>query len=379
MASKLLMNIRKERKVRYAVVGLGHLAQVAVLPAFKRATNSELVALISGDPKKTARLNKQYCVERICSYDEYEKCLSEGVDAVYIVLPNHLHREFTVRACDAGVHVLCEKPMAVTVEDCKAMIEAARKNKRKLMIAYRLHFEKGNLEAVEAARRGRLGELRFFSSEFAQQVVKDNVRLTEPVRKGGGPVFDMGVYCINAARYLFQAEPTEIFATSASRQDPRFRKTEEMTTAVMHFPGERLATFTASFGVADIGRYTLVGTKGVLTADPAYDYSEAINLEIQAGDKKRKQNFAKRDQFAAEISYFSDCVLKNKQPEPSGEEGMADVRIVEAIYESAREGKVVRLSRFAKKARPTLSQEIRRPPHRMPKTIAVESPSGEAA
>jgi glucose-fructose oxidoreductase len=373
------MKTSNHRKVRYAVIGLGHLAQVAVLPAFARARNSELVALVSGDPKKQSKLAKMYGVKCVYAYDQYEECLAQGVDAVYIILPNHLHREFSVRAAEAGVHVLCEKPMAVSSEDCRDMIAAARKNKCKLMIAYRLHFEKANLEAIDLVGRGRLGDLRFFSSDFAQQVVADNVRLTEPVKRGGGPIYDMGVYCINAARYLFRSEPTKVLATSASDGSARFRKAGEMTTVIMRFPQERIATFTASFGAADIGRYTLVGTKGTLTADPAYEYAEGLNLEIKVDGKSRKKQFPKRDQFAAEISYFSDCILKNKQPEPSGEEGLADVRVVEAIYESARTGKLVRLRSFAKKRRPSPAQEIHRLPHGKPETINTESPSGEAA
>ena len=308
-------------KVRYAVVGLGHIAQVAVLPAFAKARNSELVALISNDSRKRSKLAKMYQVDRLHSYDEYEECLTQDIDAVYVALPNHLHREFTVRALEAGVHVLCEKPMAVTSRECGDMILAAQKNKRKLMIAYRLHFEKANLEAIETARSGRLGDLRFFTSAFAQQVVAHNVRLTEAIEKGGGPVWDMGVYCINAARYLFGSEPTEVLATSASIGGSRFQKTEEMTSVTMRFPKERLATFTASFGAADIGRYTLVGTKGVLTADPAYEYAEGLSLEITANGKSRKREFPKRDQFAAEINYFSDCISNNRDPEPSGAEG----------------------------------------------------------
>ena len=148
------------RKIRYAVVGLGHLAQVAVLPAFDRAQNSELVAIVSDDPEKREKLAKKYGLERTYSYDDYEKALFD-VDAVYIVLPNHLHREYTVRTAQAHVHVLCEKPMAVTEEDCEAMIDAANQNDVKLMIAYRLHFEKGNLEAIKLAKSGKLGKLRF--------------------------------------------------------------------------------------------------------------------------------------------------------------------------------------------------------------------------
>jgi glucose-fructose oxidoreductase len=373
------MTKSKSRKIRYAVVGLGHLAQVAVLPAFASSRNSQLVALVSGDPKKESKMAKQYQVDRVYSYDEYEDCLAQDVDAVYIVLPNHLHREFTIRAAQAGVHVICEKPMAVTSDECREMIAAARKAKRKLMIAYRLHFERANLDAINMARRGKFGDLRFFSSEFAQQVVKDNVRLTEPLKKGGGPIYDMGVYCINAARYLFGSEPTEILAMSANAGPTRFRKTEEMTTVTLRFPEERLATFTASFGAADIGRYALVGTKGVLTADPAYEYAEALKLKIQVNGKSQNREFAKRDQFAAEISYFSDCILNDREPEPSGEEGLADVRVIEAIYESVSTGKAVRLPKFAKKRRPGRAQEIYRRPHGKPETVDVESPSGEAA
>src|SRR5712671_4659908 len=166
---------KPNQKIRYAVVGIGHLAQVAVLPAFKGAANSELAAIVSGDAEKRNKLGKKYCIEQVYSYDEYDRALSE-VDAVYLVLPNHLHREYAVRAAQAGVHVLCEEPMAVTEADCEAMIEAAEANDVKLMIAYRLHFEEGNLAAIRLARNGKLGNLRAFSSEFAQQVVADNIR-----------------------------------------------------------------------------------------------------------------------------------------------------------------------------------------------------------
>src|SRR5436309_10737440 len=171
------MRSNERRKIRYAVAGLGHIAQVAILPAFEQTKTAELVALISGDPEKQTKLRKKYDVDRIYSYEEYEECLARGVDAVYIVLPNNMHREFTVRALEAGVHVLCEKPMAVSEEDCDAMIRAAEKNDRKLMIDYRLHFEKGNLEAIELAQDEKLGDLWLFTSEVAQQVDPDSIRL----------------------------------------------------------------------------------------------------------------------------------------------------------------------------------------------------------
>lgn len=371
-------NRRYGQKIRYALVGLGHIAQVAVLPAFKTAKNSELAAIVSGDPEKHDKLRRKYRIDRIYSYEEFDECLQQGVDAVYIALPNHLHREYAIRAAKAGVHVLCEKPMAPTEQDCKAMIAAAEENGVKLMVAYRLHFEKANLEAVRLAQSGKLGDLRFFGSEFAQMLDPDNVRVTEPTEKGGGPVYDMGVYCINASRYLFRAEPSEISAFSARKEEYRF-KAEEMTSVVMRFPGERLATFTCSFGAADIGQYSLVGTEGTLVADPAYEYAEGLKLRVTIDGKTKTRQFPKRDQFAAEIVYFSDCILRNKEPEPSGYEGLADVRVIEAIYESVRTGRLVRLPPFSKKLRPTPQQEIQRPAHGLPKTVNAKSPSGEAA
>ena len=365
---------KSNRKIRYVVVGLGHLAQVAVLPAFKKAQNSELVALVSGDAEKRYKIGKKYAIQQVYSYHDYEKALFSA-DAVYIVLPNHLHREFAVRAANAGVHVLCEKPMAPTEQDCEAMIDAASHNHVKLMIAYRLHFEEANLEAVRMAKHGKLGKLRIFDSEFAQQVAAGNVRITEPVENGGGPLYDMGVYCINAARYLFGAEPTEVFALSANGGDARFRKVEEMTSVVMRFPEDRLATFTCSFGSADISRYTLAGTKGLLTADPAYDYNLALNQQITIGEKTTTRKFAKRDQFAAQLVYFSDCVLKDKEPEPSGLEGLADVRIIRAAYESVRSGRAVKVPDSPPKKRPTSQREIHRAPHSKPKTVNVKPPS----
>src|SRR5262245_53602082 len=162
--------------VRYAVVGLGHIAQAAVLPAFAHASrNSRLAALVSDDRSKLKSLSRKYRIRDAYSYDDYDACL-EQVDAVYIALPNSMHAEYTIRAARAGVHVLCEKPMAVTAGECERMIEACREHRVKLMIAYRLHFEEINLAAVDLVRRGRIGEPKFFNSSFSLTVRGGNVR-----------------------------------------------------------------------------------------------------------------------------------------------------------------------------------------------------------
>jgi predicted dehydrogenase len=363
-------------KIRYAVVGLGYIAQVAVLPTFAKAKNSKLVALVSGDSTKLKKLSKKYEVPLTYSYDEYDDCLKSGeVDAVYIALPNSMHRDYTVAACRAGIHVLCEKPMAVTESECEDMIRAASENDVKLMIAYRLHFEEANLKAVELAQSGKLGDLRVFNSVFTMQVKKGDIRLKKDL--GGGTLYDIGIYCINAARYIFQAEPLEVTAFSANNGEERFEEVDEMTSAILRFPDERLAAFTSSFGAADISAYQVVGTEGHLRVDPAYEFAEALKHHLTIKGKTRERTFPKRDQFAPELLYFSDCILNGKTPEPSGKEGLADVRIIRALYQSASTGEPIKLAAFERKTRPTIEQEIHEPPVKKPELVRAASPTRE--
>jgi predicted dehydrogenase len=365
------------RIVRYAVVGQGYIAQAAVLPAFRHARrNSRLVALVSGDLTKRRELGRKYDVATY-SYDEYETCLRSGdVDAVYIALPNSMHREYTLRAAECGVHVLCEKPLAVTEEECRDMIAACRRRKVKLMTAYRLHFERATLQALrDTGSRGVIGEPRLFVSSFTMNVEPPNIRLES--KMGGGTLYDIGIYCINAARYLFRAEPTEVFAWSATTGERRFSQTPEMFSAILRFPGERLAAFTCSFGAADSGWYQVGGTKGLLRMDPAYEYAEPLTHHLTIDGKTMKKRFPKRDQFAPELLHFSDSVLKNREPEPSGREGLADVRVIAALHESARKGRPVELPEFEHRRRPTLGQAEDKPPVEMPELVHAESPSGE--
>jgi predicted dehydrogenase len=347
------------RTIRYAVVGLGHIAQVAVLPAFAHATrNSRLAAVVSGDRAKRREIAKRYGIEQTFTYDEFDECL-RVVDAVYIALPNSMHSEYTVRAARAGVHVLCEKPMAVTVDECRQMITACRKANVKLMIAYRLHFETLNLNAIELARRGELGELKYFNSSFSMTVRRGDIRTKRSY--GGGTLYDIGVYCINAARNLFRNEPTQVSALSINSGLSSLSEIDETTAATLRFGNDQLATFVTSFRAADVAAYRIVGTKGDLHADPAYEYSEGLEYTFTRDGKTTRKYFGKRDQFGPELVYFSDCILNDRKPEPSGEEGMQDVRIVQALYKSATSRKPVSLPPFARELRPTRRQRITRP------------------
>jgi predicted dehydrogenase len=371
---KASSRFKSRKKIRYAVVGLGHIAQVAVLPAFKHAAeNSALAALVSGDERKLRVLGKKYDVEDLFTYAQYEACLQSGlIDAVYIALPNHLHRQYAECAAKFGVHVLCEKPMALTTEDCRAMITAATEHDVKLMVAYRLHFEKANLEAIEIAKSGKIGDVRVFDSTFSFQVRDGNIRVRK--KAGGGTVYDIGIYCINAARAIFQSEPIEVFAFSACGREKRFAEVDEMTSAVIKFPDGKFATFTSSFGVEYSARYDVLGTKGRLRVEPAFEYSAPIRHELISGSKKKVKKFAKRDQFAPELLYFSKCILENRDPEPSGVEGMADVRVIQAIYQSARKGVPIRLAELERDQRPSSRNEISLPPIREPEPLRAGAP-----
>ena len=365
-----------DRKVRYAVVGAGNIAQVAVLPAFEHAQeNSLLVALISGDPTKRELLPERYrTVEAVGGYDDYERVLAEAdVDAVYVATPNTLHREFTERAARIGVHVLCEKPMAPTVADCEAMIAVCREHAVKLMIAYRLHFEEANLAAIEALRAGKIGDPRIFSSVFTQQVRPADIR-TRPALAGGA-IYDMGVYPINAARYLFREEPIEVLAAVSSSGDQRFHGVDETTTAVLRFASGRVAQLTVSLGASSAGWYRVVGTEGDLHAEPIYAYEKALRHRLTTEGKTSEREFPKRDQFAPELVEFSRCVLEDREPEPAGEEGLADIRIVEAILRSASTGKAVQLEPWSRAQRPDMRQEMHKPPVDPPEPVRAPAPS----
>ncbi len=362
--------------IRYAVVGLGYFGQAAVLPAFKRARGVKLQAIVSDDGEKLRRLGETYDVPVRTSYDDYDALLAGGdVDAVYIALPNTMHADFTQRAARVGVHVLCEKPMAMDEVSCQQMIDATQKAGVKLMIGYRLHFDAPNLALIDAIQAGEIGDPRFFHASFAMQVQPDNIRLKQEL--GGGPLWDIGIYCINAARYAFQSEPIEVAAAAERRNDdPRFLQVDEQISGLLRFPDARLATFTASFGAAHVARYEVIGTEGWIRLDPAFDLSQGYVLERETNGKRKRKTYAKRDQVAAELEYFARCIREGREPEPSGAEGLADVRIMRALEASALANHMTPIERSTKRHRPSGEQEIRRPSHDMPELIHAEPPSG---
>jgi glucose-fructose oxidoreductase len=372
--------MKRKGKVRYAVVGLGYISQVAMLPAFAAARkNSELAALVSGEREKLDELGAKYGVDARWSYDRYDELLaSRKIDAVYIGLPNTMHKDFAIRAAERGVHVLCDKPFATSVADVEAVMEAARRGGAKIMIAYRLHFEPANLAAIGAIRSGRVGAPRYMAAEFSMQVKEGNIRTKREL--GGGPVFDLGIYCINAARQIFGVEPVSVHAEAARPDDPRFRDVEEMTAVTMRFPGERLAQFVCSFGMSDVSQFQVWGTRGALRVEQAFEMvgEKRLVIEEPGNPKPVKRRFGNRDQFAPLLLEFSDAIKKDRDPFPDGPEGIADLRVIEAIYRSIENHSPARVENGGAD---TGDELVRRrgnkvPPHPKPELIHAEGPSG---
>lgn len=363
-------------KVRFAVIGQGYFAQSAILPAFKNAKKScELTAIFSDDPTKLRALKHRYGVAHALPYERYDDFLKTGaVDAVYIAVPNDLHADYAIRAARAGVHVLCEKPIAASSADAERMIAACAEHRVRLMIAYRLHFEEANLSAIEVVREGQIGEPRYFSALFSLQILPGNTR-TQSVHRGG-PLRDIGIYCINAARYVFRDEPTEVVAFAAQRpDDQRFAEIDEQVSALLRFPGERLAQITCSFGAAAQSSYTVVGTKASLCVCPAYGSATDLAWQLTTNGKTQKKIFKKRDQVAPELIEFATCIRQGRDPLASGREGLADLRVIEAIEASVKSAGRVEISRMQPEHRPTLRQERRAPAQDVPTLVNVQPPT----
>ncbi|MEZ4240592.1 MAG: Gfo/Idh/MocA family oxidoreductase [Myxococcota bacterium] len=363
------------QKVRYAVVGAGHIAQSAMLPAFARAERSELAAIVTGDPDKAKALGQRYRVETT-DYDGLPALLASGrVDAVYIATPNHLHCEQTVLAAQHGVHVLCEKPMAVTEAECDRMHEACDDHGVRLMIAYRLHFDPTTLDVRERIRK-EIGEPRYFSATFSQRVRPGDIRL-KPHDEGGGPLYDIGVYCINAARLLFGDEPVRATAFGTRIADPRFAHSDTSVAVTLQFPGDRLASFVCSFDAFGDNRLHVVGTEGAVLLEPAFGYDAPMTWRLRLPDEaERSRTRAEHDQFGPELDHLSACILDGHAPEPDWREGKADVRIVRALLESAAEGgRPVHLEPVDQRRRPTRDQAVSRPPVAVPPEVDAGPPT----
>ncbi len=339
-----------DKRLGFAVVGLGHLSLEQILPAFAQTKRCKPTALVSGDPAKMKQIAQQYGIaeKNLYNYQNYDALRDNPeVDIIYIVLPNSLHAEYTVRGAQAGKHILCEKPMANSVKECKQMIDACNAANRKLMIAYRIQYEPHNRMMMQMTRNRELGAVKLIEMVNGQNQGGDlNQWRLKKALAGGGALPDVGIYCLNTARFLTGKEPIEIQASQYSAPgDPRFREVEEAVNWTMRFPGGIQVNAATSYGFHESRRYRVLGSDAWAEMSPAFPYK---GLRMMVGRKsptnpqaeiKEERILDEKNQFALEMDHIVECVQENKRPFTPGEEGLQDMRLIAQIYESAQSGK----------------------------------------
>ncbi len=320
------------KKLGVALVGLGSLSTNQIAPALAKATHCKLAAIVTGTPEKEKVWGEKYGVGRdhIYNYNSFDKIASDdSVDLVYVVLPNSMHPEFTIRAAKAGKHVLCEKPMANSASECREMISACKAADRKLAIGYRCQYEPHHLKCMEMTRNKELGAIKMIEAGFGFKIGDPKQwRLRKPLA-GGGALMDVGVYALQACRYLTGEEPSWITAQETKTDAIKFAEVDESITWLMQFPSGVLAYCSTSYNFNGLNRFNAFTENGFVRMDPAFSYS-GNRMETSKG----KVELESTDQFAVEMDEFAKCILENRPSKVSGEEGLKDLLAVEAIYQS---------------------------------------------
>lgn len=337
-----------KKKVGYAMVGLGYYATRIIMPEFANCSRSRLTALVSGTPEKLTRFGEEYGIPERSrySYANFDSIRDNpDVDVVYVVLPNSMHADYTIRAAKAGKHVLCEKPMAVSSAECEAMIAACKAAGRKLMIGYRSHFEPHNMLAMKLTRDGAFGKPTLVESDHGFSIGDPTQWRLKRALSGGGSLMDIGIYSVQALRYMSGEEPVSVTATEQTdHTDPRFKEVEDRLEFTFGFPsgvtGKGLSTYSSGHN-----SIKLTGDKGWVEMAPATGYS-GHQMWTSARGKDKAVEPPKApwpNQFVGQLDHMADCVLTGREPIVAGEEGLRDLRIMEAIYRSAKEGRTINL------------------------------------
>lgn len=332
------------KPVGYAVVGLGSISEISVLPAFRNSRRSKLVAVVSHDQKRADQLGVKFGAANCYSYTNYDRCLSHpDVEAVFIASVNGQHAEQTLRAAAAGKHVLCEKPMATSVGDCRSMVDACKASRVRLMIAYRKYFEPGSVALKNLASSGKLGRLKHMYSTYTEIVDPGKAQTWQLNRKlaGGGSLMDLGIYSVNTMRWVAGSAPVEAMAFAWTEHPERFREVEDNIAFRLTHSDGLVCHGSSSYSAAAASFIQVHGEKGWAALNPAFAFEEERRLFGRIEGKWFEQTFPVIDEFALELDALADCVREGRDPEPDGREGWLDIATIQAIYRSARENRIV--------------------------------------
>lgn len=330
------------KPVGFAPVGIGDISKI-FMQACDRTPNAIITGIVTGHPaEKGTKYAAQYKLPQssIYTYETYDKIRDNpAIEAVYIGLPNSMHCEYTIRGAEAGKHVLCEKPMAISSAECRRMIDACRVHNVKLMIAYRVHYDPTFAQIRKMIHDGDIGDLVGFQGGFYGQKRAGEWRLNRALA-GGGSLLDLGIYPLNAIRWLCAEEPNDFRAmVSTMEKGPRFAQVEQTVEWVMKFPSGILANCGSSYGMDGPAFVQIDGSKGRIHIEPAFYYGNVkytFNGHTRNGDVSGGYPVTGQyDQFTAEADHFAACIRNNRTPDTPGEEGLADMLAIEAIYRAA--------------------------------------------
>ncbi|MCF2946915.1 Gfo/Idh/MocA family oxidoreductase [Paraglaciecola aquimarina] len=338
-ATSVMATKPKAKKLGVALVGLGNYSTNQLAPALLESKNAYLAGIVTGTPSKEKLWADKYDIARahIYNYQNFDKIISDkSIDVVYVVLPNSMHKEFVIRAAKAGKHVITEKPMGMNAAECKEMINACDKAGVKLSVGYRLQFEPNTLLIEQAGQSLPLGPINHVRSDFSFTIGNPKQWRLKKELAGGGPIMDIGIYCIQAARYATGLEPIAVRAVEYKTDPIKFNSVEETVMWQMEFPGGLISNHTTSYNMK-ANELFVSYQKGKARLEPAYSYANV-------GGILGKQRLLPHEvnQQALQIDDFIACIRDNKISKVSGAEGLQDMKIVDAMYKSmALDGKRV--------------------------------------
>ncbi|RYU91161.1 twin-arginine translocation signal domain-containing protein [Mucilaginibacter terrigena] len=325
------------KRLGIALVGLGGYSGGQLAPALQHTQNCYLAGIVTGTPAKAETWSKKYNIpqKNIYNYQNFDSIAhNPDIDIVYVVLPVSMHKEFTIRAANAGKHVICEKPMALNAADCREMVAACKQANKLLSIGYRLHFEPHTQEVMRLGQKQVFGKITKVDTANGFTYNGDpNAWRLKKALAGGGGLMDMGIYAIQGARYTLGQEPVAVKATQEKTRPDFFKEVDETVFWELKFPGGAKVTGKSSYN-HDWGYLRATAEKGSFELEPAYGYG-GLDGKVN-GKPMQIHNII---QQAAQMDDFATCVTLNKTSRVPGEEGVKDMKVVDAIYRSLESGK----------------------------------------
>ena len=331
------------KKIGFALVGLGSLSTNQLAPAFAKTKHCRLAGIVTGTPAKEKKWADKYGISRenIYNYETFDQVAKNpNIDVIYVVLPNSMHAEYTIRAAEAGKHVLSEKPMANSAEDCRKMIAACKRAGRKLAVGYRCQFEPHHLQAIRFAREKTFGEMKFIDAGFGFRIGDPTQWRLKKSLAGGGAMMDVGIYALQACRYLAGQEPIAISAQETKTDAKKFAEVDETICWEMTFPSGLIASCSTTYAFSGMNNFSVYATEGNFGLGPAYGYG---GIKGWTSRDDGPLAFGAVDHFAAEMDDFAQCILNDRPSKVPGEEGLRDLTVIEAIYQSIHTGKTVEI------------------------------------